>query len=79
MHTFTSVIKYISLVFATAVVLCGATACSSDKKSEPDAPDKDATRTVLVYMIADNSLGSLNCDASRCGRRRPRPVSTAAG
>ncbi len=76
MHTFTSVIKYISLVFATAVVLCGATACSSDKKNEPDAPDKDATRTVLVYMIADNSLGSLKCDEADISEMRQAAATT---
>lgn len=49
------------LIIFTALSLSSASSCSRDDDDSPDTPDPpvaSAARTVLVYMVADNSLGS---------------------
>lgn len=48
------------LFIAPLLVLCG---CSGNG-DDPDLPAADAPRAVLVYMVANNSLGSANYDSA---------------
>ena len=47
--------KIINITLLLIAMCLAMTACQSD---EPDQPAKVAKRTVLVYMVASNSLGS---------------------
>ena len=47
--------KIINITLLLIAMCLAMTACQSD---EPDQPAKEAKRTVLVYMIASNSLGA---------------------
>lgn len=50
--------KYIP-AFATALIMAAATSCGSDPEPEPV---NDTARSVLVYIVANNSLGSSGRD-----------------
>ncbi len=52
--------KYIRCLIISLFAALGLTACHDD--DGPDPVDPTVHRTVLVYMVADNSLGSMGCD-----------------
>lgn len=52
--------KILSLLLLTALAACGSS--SEEPTPPPVEPEKKAGRTVMVYMVADNSLGSIGCD-----------------
>lgn len=52
-----------TLILGCVAALWGCS--SSDGPDEPEVPSRDmAQRNVLVYMVADNSLGNMKCDLS---------------
>ncbi|MDE6582793.1 MAG: hypothetical protein K2K47_09750 [Duncaniella sp.] len=63
-------LRYLHNILCMLALLLSATACldpSSDDEPEPPVPPvtaEDVHRTVLVYMVADNSLGSWSNDQS---------------
>lgn len=51
--------KFLYYILPLLLMLTGATACSSDDGPDaPQEPSVSVSRTVLVYMIANNNLGS---------------------
>lgn len=54
-------IRYIIYFFAA---LLATASCGSDEPAPTPPTPTDGTRTVLVYMAANNSLGSRDCDAA---------------
>lgn len=49
-------IKHILLVFAVCIGFA-LTSCGSDEPTPPPTPTPSGNRTILVYMVANNSLG----------------------
>ena len=48
-------------ILLTVIIACQFTACNdTDEPSPAPKPDEPVERTVLVYMVADNNLGSYN-------------------
>lgn len=51
--------KFLYYILPLLLMLAGATSCSSDDGPDaPPEPSVSVSRTVLVYMIANNNLGS---------------------
>lgn len=52
----------ISIIVASCLTLCSLTSCNDENRNY--APIENVNRTVIVYMIANNSLGSKGYDQS---------------
>lgn len=56
-------LKYLFYTLTIALTTVALAGCSSDEPDVPEPPEKGpAPRTVLVYMVADNSLGTAGFD-----------------
>ncbi len=58
--------KFLYYILPLLLMLAGATSCSSDDGPDaPPEPSVSVSRTVLVYMIANNNLGRLDRKSTR--------------
>lgn len=55
----------IGIIVAICLTLCALTSCNEENaRDENNNPIESVRRTVIVYMIANNSLGSNGCDGT---------------
>ena len=52
-----NMIKHLATFVAALISSLLLTGCSDKKKDDPEPPVPSGSRTVLVYMVANNSLG----------------------
>ena len=71
--------KFDPIKFITTLLTLMFITSSCSDKDEPSVPEKDAARTILIYMAANNSLADYACDTKDIEEIRSAARSGALG